>query len=449
MTHGRISLRTRIALLAAVAVGLTVASVSFAAFMVVRSTLYRQFDANLVQRANTAANAGLGQREVTQTIPSAFFGAADVRVGFVDSQGIRAVVEDAAPPISGIEVQVARTGVASRPRSEGELRVVAVPYGRQPGVALVIAQPLGPTRNTLAGLSVVFLLVGGGGMVVAAVAGAAVARTGLRPVQRLTEATETIARTSDLRPIPVSGDDELARLTLRFNGMLAALAESLERLRRLVADAGHELRTPLTSLRTNLDLLVASSQPDTPALTASDRVEIYADVRAQINELTTLVGDLVELARDDQPEAVHESIELTDVIDRATDRARRRAPSIQFSVHTVPWPMTGDANALERAVLNLLDNAAKWSPPGGTVRVELAPHADGGVVLEVADAGTGIADDDLPHVFDRFYRSLHARALPGSGLGLAIVKQVAERHGGTVSAGRAAEGGALLTLRLP
>jgi len=449
VTHGRISLRTRIALLAAVAVGLTVASVSLAAFLVVRTSLYNQLDANLIQRANAAVNTGLAQQAVMRAIPGAFFGAADVRVGLVSDQGEQALVTGAEPPISATEMRVAETGVASQPRTDGDLRVVAVPVGHEPGIALVIAQPLGPTRSTLAGLSVVFLLVGGGGMVVAAAAGAAVARTGLLPVQRLTEATETIARTSDLRPIPVTGDDELARLTHSFNGMLAALAESRERQRRLVADAGHELRTPLTSLRTNLDLLVASSQPDAPSLSASDRADIYADVRAQITELTTLVGDLVELARDDPPQAVHQPIELTEVIERAADRARRRAPDLAFVVRTVPWPMIGDANALERAVLNLLDNAAKWSPPGGTVRVQLGPLGNGSAVLQVADAGTGIADSDLPHVFDRFYRSAHARTMPGSGLGLAIVKQVAERHGGTVYAGRAPEGGALLTLRLP
>ena len=443
------SLRTRIAVLAAVAVGLTVASVSLAAYLVVRSSLYAQLDENLVQRANAAVGAGLNQQAVIQAIPAAFFGAADVRVALVDQQGGGFAADGAAPPVSDAEVQVARTGVASNPRTDGDLRVVAVPVGQGPGLALVIAQPLGPTRSTLAGLSVVFLLVGGGGMVVAAVAGAAVARTGLLPVQRLTDATETIARTADLRPIPVSGDDELARLTHSFNGMLAALAESRERQRRLVADAGHELRTPLTSLRTNLDLLVASSEPSAPTLSESDRADIYADVRAQVNELSTLVGDLVELARDDPPHAVHEPVELIDVIERALDRARRRAPGVCFARYVVQWPMIGDANALERAVLNLLDNAAKWSPPGGTVRVQLRPLGDGSAVLEVADAGPGIAEADLPRVFDRFYRSAHARTMPGSGLGLAIVKQVAERHGGAVWAGRAPEGGALLSLRLP
>jgi two-component system sensor histidine kinase MprB len=444
-----ISLRTRIAVLAAVAVGLTVASVSLGAYLVVRSSLYAQVDENLVQRANSAVQSGLAQQAVIQAIPAAAFGAADIRVGLVNELGEGIIAEGAAPPVSAAEVQVARTGEASAPRTEGDLRVVAVPVGGRPGLALVIAQPLGPTRSTLAGLSVVFLLVGGAGIVVAAVAGTAVARTGLLPVQRLTEATETIARTADLRPIPVSGDDELARLTHSFNGMLGALAESRERQRRLVADAGHELRTPLTSLRTNLDLLVASSQPHAPQLDARERVEIYEDVRAQIEELSTLVGDLVELARDDAPQAVHEQIELTDVIERALDRARRRAPAVGFEVQTVQWPMLGDANALERAVLNLLDNAAKWSPPGGLVRLQLRPVGDGSAVLQVADAGPGIADADLPHVFDRFYRSAHARTMPGSGLGLAIVKQVAERHGGSVSAGRAPEGGALLTIHLP
>ncbi len=446
----RISLRSRIALLAAFAVGATVALASLGTYLVVRSSLYAQVDDGLAQRARSAVDSSLAQRNVIQAIPAAAFGAADVQVGLLTAEGSVATgLAAQAPPISDVERQVAATGQPSHPRTDGDLRVMAVPVGERPGLALVIAQPLGPTRSTLAGLSVVFILVGGGGIVVAAVAGAGVARTGLLPVQRLTEAAETVARTSELRPIPVSGDDELARLTQSFNGMLVALAESRERQRRLVADAGHELRTPLTSLRTNLDLLVASSRPGARQLAETDRAEIYDDVRAQVNELTTLVGDLVELARDDAPHVVHSPVELTEVVERALDRARRRAPGILFQVHTVQWPMLGDATALERAVLNLLDNAVKWSPPGGTVRLQVRQVSDGTVVLEVADSGPGIADADLPHVFDRFYRSDDARTMLGSGLGLAIVKQVAERHGGTVSAGRAPEGGALLTLHLP
>jgi two-component system sensor histidine kinase MprB len=212
----------------------------------------------------------------------------------------------------------------------------------------------------------VFILVGGAGVLLAAAAGTAVAQGGLRPVQRLTEATERIARTGDLQPIAISGDDELARLTGSFNSMLAALAESQERQRRLVADAGHELRTPLTSLRTNLELLAASDRPDAPSLSEQDRKEISGDVRAQVEELSTLVGDIVELAREDAPQVVHEPVELADVVERALARAARRAPGVHFEVDLVPWSLLGDANALERAVLNLLDNAVKWSPPGAT-----------------------------------------------------------------------------------
>ncbi|HEY0636366.1 MAG TPA: HAMP domain-containing sensor histidine kinase [Pseudonocardiaceae bacterium] len=450
MGHRRVSLRGRIALLAAFAVGATVALVSLGTYLVVRSSLYERLDDDLMQRAHATASSPLIQQNVLQAIPAAAFGSSDVRVALLAPNNTMVTANAGQlPPVSDVERDVARNGTTMHPRTEGDLRVVAVPVGATPGVALVVAQPLGPTRSTLAGLSVVFVLVGGAGIVLAGLAGAAVARTGLLPVQRLTEATENIARTDDLRPIPVTGDDELARLTHSFNVMLGVLAESRERQRRLVADAGHELRTPLTSLRTNLDLLVSAGRPDTPQLSAQDRAEIYEDVRAQVNELSTLVGDLVELARDDAPLVVHAPVELTDVIERALDRARRRAPGLMFDVATVQWPMQGDATALERAVLNLLDNAAKWSPPGGIVRLRLQPVGDGSAVLQVSDAGPGIADADLPHVFERFYRSADARTMPGSGLGLAIVKQVAERHGGTVTAGRSAEGGALMTLHLP
>jgi two-component system sensor histidine kinase MprB len=247
----------------------------------------------------------------------------------------------------------------------------------------------------------------------------------------------------------VDGSDELARLTHSFNEMLDALAASREQQRRLVADAGHELRTPLTSMRTNLELLASASRPGAPALPDADRAEILDDVQAQVAELSTLVGDLVELARDDTPQVVHEPVELTDVVLRALERARRRAGDVEFDPILTPWTLLGDATALERAVLNLLDNAAKWSPPQGRVRVQMRPIDDWSMVLEVADAGAGIAEADRARIFDRFYRADTSRTMPGSGLGLAIVRQVAVRHGGAVWAGAAPEGGALLVLRLP
>jgi two-component system sensor histidine kinase MprB len=275
-------------------------------------------------------------------------------------------------------------------------------------------------------------------------------------VQRLTAATERVAATGDLRPLAggfdaegADGSDELARLTRSFNDMLGALAASQEQQRRLVADAGHELRTPLTSMRTNLELLAAADRPGAPALPEGERAEILTDVQAQVAELSTLVGDLVELAREDAPQVVHEPVDLPDVVSRALQRARRRAGDVEFDALLQPWTLVGDATALERAVLNLLDNAAKWSPSGGRVRVQMRVLDSWSIVLEVADAGPGIAERDLPRVFDRFYRADGARTMPGSGLGLSIVRQVAVRHGGAVWAGRAPEGGALLALRLP
>jgi two-component system, OmpR family, sensor histidine kinase MprB len=288
---------------------------------------------------------------------------------------------------------------------------------------------------------VVMLLFGLAGVIAAGIAGWAVARNGLRPVRKLTHAVEDIARTEDLTPLPVEGDDEIARLAAAFNQMLTALAASRDRQRQLVADAGHELRTPLTSLRTNVDLLTQAGEGGLPP---EARAELLDAVRAQIEEMTTLIGDLVELARDEPLTHVVESVDLSEVVYRALVRVRRRAPGLTFDVDAQPWWVIGEPAPLERAITNLLDNAAKWSPPGGTVTVRLRNG-----VLTVEDEGPGISPDDLPHVFDRFYRSEESRSMPGSGLGLSIVRQVMERHAGSVEAGAGASGGARLTVVLP
>ncbi|MGW3472766.1 ATP-binding protein [Saccharopolyspora sp. NPDC000995] len=445
----RVSLRNRVTWLAAICVAGAVALVSVAAFITVRDSLYQQLDDNLTERAVEAAEGPLVRTSDLQQVPVAFFVAQNFKISVLSADGVVVGPNDR-PPISLDELAVAKgqTGESLRTDQRTNSRVVAVPTGQN--AALVMSTSLQPTQRTLAQLSVVLVVMGGAGILLAAAAGTAVARAGLRPVQRLTAATERVALTGDLRPIPVGGDDELARLTTSFNKMLGALAESQERQRRLVADAGHELRTPLTSLRTNLELLMASARPDAPKLSEQDRAEMFTDVQAQVMELSALVGDLVELAREDTPQAVHEPVDLVDVVERALSRARRRAPRIEFDVRLEPWVMMGDATALERAVLNLLDNAAKWSPDGGRVRVDLHPAGNGLTTdLEVADSGPGIAAADRPYVFERFYRSSDARTLPGSGLGLSIVKQVAERHGGTVWAGEAPEGGALLRMALP
>ncbi|NYD40177.1 sensor histidine kinase [Nocardioides panaciterrulae] len=453
--HYRRSLASRVTLLTTFAVGLAVAFVAVGAYVTVRMQLQSTLDDSLVQRATSAARSdALAQITDSYRLPSWALGASDVRIGFLYSSG-HGIVLDQGPklPVSSAELAVAngRSGTSLRTVSSGgrDYRMVAVPT-TVPGQALVIAQPLDSQQRVLERLGWVMLLFGAAGVIAAAMAGWGVARNGLRPVRRLTGAVEHIARTEDLTPLPVEGDDEIARLATAFNMMLTALAASRDRQRQLVVDAGHELRTPLTSLRTNLDLLAqiddsaAPGGAGGPALPPQARAELLDDVRAQIEELTTLIGDLVELARDEPLTHVVEEVDLSEVADRAVGRVRRRAPGVTFEVRTSPWWVEGEPAALERAVTNLLDNAAKWSPAGGTVTVSL----DHGV-LTVDDAGPGIADADLPHVFDRFYRSQESRSMPGSGLGLSIVRAVASRHAGSVAAGASPAGGARLTLWLP
>ncbi|CRK61418.1 Osmosensitive K+ channel histidine kinase KdpD [Alloactinosynnema sp. L-07] len=452
-TPQRVSLRTRITLLAAMCVGGAVALVSLGAYITVYRGLYQQVDDSLLARADALVDNTQVVSQGRTEIPSFFLELSDIKFDVIDDSGASAFDRPVErPPIGDDELKVASGARTTSFRTDeaSDTRVLAVkyPFFSKP-TALVLAQPLESTKSTLAKLAVVLIVIGGSGIIVAAIAGTAVARGSLRPVQRLTAAAERVTYTGDLRPIPVAGDDELSRLTQSFNAMLGAVAESQERQRRLVADAGHELRTPLTSLRTNLELMLASEAPGAPTLSARDRVEIHDDLRAQLDELTQLIGDLVELAREDAAPLVQDHVELVEVVEAALDRARRRAGDIVFDVRLHPWHLVGHAASLERAVLNLLDNAVKFSPPSGTVRVDLRPTGDGYAFLQVADAGPGISDADLPHVFDRFYRSQEARTLPGSGLGLAIVKQAAERHGGSVFASRSADGGALMAMRLP
>ncbi|MET0235356.1 MAG: HAMP domain-containing sensor histidine kinase [Kibdelosporangium sp.] len=430
-----------------------VALVSLGAYLTVARNLYDQVDQNLKARATNALNGHNVDIDGGTTIPALYAALNDVKFTVIDDDGNPIIKVSGQPPPYGADERGVAAG--QRPeftrtdgRTDSRVFSIRISVGNQPA-ALVIAQRLQPTKDLLTDLALVLILISGAGIVVAAAAGTAVARTGLRPVERLTRATERVARTGDLRPIQVSGDDELARLTHSFNTMLGAVADARDRQRSLVADAGHELRTPLTSLRTNLELLMASEAPGAPTLSDQDKSEIQDDLRGQLDELTQLIGDLVELAREEGAQAIWEPVELAEVVEQSLDRARRRAGDIQFEVSLQPWRLIGDTAALERAVLNLLDNAVKFSPPNGTVWIRLGSAGDGFAVLEVADQGPGIAEEDLPRVFDRFYRSQEARTLPGSGLGLAIVQQAALRHGGEVLAGRAPEGGALFSLRLP
>ena len=443
----RRSLASRLILLTTLAVGVSVAIVALAAFLTVRHQLQSTMDASLHRRAFLAARYEVNSYTVRE-IPAWMQGATDTLVGYIDSDGNTRTTT--APhqdpiPLAGPELAVAKgtSAWSCRTITAGgvDYRVAAVPTSSD-GIALVVAQSLESNEKTLDKLGLVMAIFGIAGVIAASLAGWGVARNGLRPVRRLTEAAEDIARTEKLDPIEVEGNDEIARLARAFNAMLAALSASRDRQRQLVADAGHELRTPLTSLRTNLDLLTQADRQG--GLSEESRSELLDDVRFQIEELTTLIGDLTELAREQPARPALEDVDLADVTERAVERVRRRASSLHFDIRVEPWTVTGEPAALERAVTNLLDNAAKWSPPLGVVTVRLV---DG--TLLVADQGRGIAEADLPHVFDRFYRSPESRTLPGSGLGLSIVRLVAERHGGTVRVGASESGGAAFWMMLP
>ncbi len=445
--HYRRSLASRVILLTTMAVGFAVALVALGAFMTVKMSLQSSLDNSLLDRAHKAASVSTIAQLTNDQVPSWATGAADLRIFLVNAQGEAFTTDNAGPnlPLDTHEIAVASGASANSVRTvalaANNYRVVAVPYGTN-GNALVLAQNMAPQERALKRMGAVMLLFGLAGVIAAGAAGWAVARNGLRPVRRLTRNVESIARTEDLTPLPIEGDDEVARLATAFNAMLSAVSASRDRQRRLVADAGHELRTPLTSLRTNLDLLLQADASG--GLDATSRGELFDDVRAQLEEMSTLVGDLVELARDEPLRAVVEHVDLAEVIDRAVVRARRRGGSLTFAVDTEPWWVTGESSSLERAVTNLLDNAVKWSPPGGTVRIRLN-HG----TLTVDDEGPGIAESDRAHVFDRFYRSQESRSMPGSGLGLSIVRQVTERHAGSVRVDEADRGGTRMVMQVP
>jgi two-component system, OmpR family, sensor histidine kinase MprB len=324
------------------------------------------------------------------------------------------------------------------------VRVLAQPFGK--GRAIQLAQPLTEVDSLLGRLRLILALLDLGGIALAALLGRLVAGAAVLPLKRLSQATEHVALTQDLSGrIASTGQDEIGRLASSFNAMLDALERSMSALdasvhaqRQLVADASHELRTPVTSLRTNIELLQRADDID-----PGDRQRLLGDVVEQIEELTLLMNDLIELARGDQPVAEAEDVRLDALVGDVVDRARRHAPDAEFELSLQPTLVAAVPARLERAIANLIDNAIKYSPSHEPVEIALC---DG--ELTVRDHGPGISAADLPHVFDRFYRGAEARGRPGSGLGLAIVRQVVEQQGGRVSAERAADHGTLMRVCL-
>jgi two-component system, OmpR family, sensor histidine kinase MprB len=444
-----LSIRRRVAYLATVAVALAVAATGLAGYITLRSSLYQALDSELIEVANSLSRPVATDLRRLGGLTGDALQAGNLSLSVIRADGeIYSVPDERAHLVLGPEELAvarlqgppsARSGYASDGR---EYRIMAVPLTGLGEYALVVGRPLEVINDTLTSLWLVLILFGATGVVLAAIAGSAVARSSLRPMRELAAAVEHVTLTEQLQPVVVSGSDDVTRLADAFNRMLRSLASSRERQQRLIADAGHELRTPLTSLRTNIELLAADDR--TRMLTDEDRRAILADVSAQLSEFTTLIGDLVHLTRDERVSAAPEPIDLRDVVNAAVERVRRRAKGLIFDVELSPLYLVGEADDLERAVTNLLDNAVKWSPPGGTIRVHLE-----GDRLRVADQGQGIADADLPYIFDRFYRGEAARTTPGTGLGLSIVAQTVKRHGGWIRAGRSAQGGAEFTMRLP
>jgi two-component system sensor histidine kinase MprB len=438
-----VTLTRRLAAAAAAAVAFAIIAASVIVYVQARHALRAQVDdglRRLVPRVQFVQRNG----DAPQLLP-------DARKGFA----VRVPKGSLGGP-SGIAESVTPGGslVGSRILSKTELRNANPPGFRDihlqgthlrayvttgpTGDKLVVARPLTEVDATLRHLRLVLLLVAVGGIGIAAGLGLLVARGAIGPVRRLTAEAETVADTNDLsRRMPADPrGDEIERLGAAFNTMLAALERSRDSQRQLIADASHELRTPRTSNRTNLELLGRAR-----GLPESERAEIVDAASAQLAELTRLVGDLVDHARDGRP--APEEIEEV----RLDDHVRESAPrlnSVRFEIEDEPTLVRGSRTRLARAVGNLLDNAAKFSPPGSVVEVRVK----GGEVA-VRDHGPGIAAEDLPYVFDRFYRAPSVRGTPGSGLGLAIVRQVAESHHGSAVAEAPEGGGALLKLRLP
>jgi two-component system, OmpR family, sensor histidine kinase MprB len=445
----RLSLRARLAVLTSLAVAVAVAACAVGCWFVVRGRLIDQLDQSLV--GGPPPHAGSSPLDLCLRPPRD-----DDRLNgylptlqVVSADGTACSQPGVTDPLvvtpGDVAVARGRKGATYRDgvlRDGTAMRVYT--HRDRSGLAVSVAKPLAPVEDSLNNLILLLVGVAAVGVAGAAVAGLLIARAGLKPVDRLTDVVEHIARTEDLdTTIPADGKDEIARLSRSFNSMTRALAASRDRQQRLIVDAGHELRTPLTSLRTNVDLMLRSETTGRP-LPAGDKRRLLVNVKAQLVELSSLVGDLLDLARAEDPGRVG-PVALHEVVENAVRRVRPRGHGLRVTAEIEPWHVTGDAVALERAVVNLLDNAVKFSPPGGTVSVCLR---DG--ELTVRDEGPGIAAGDLPYVFDRFWRSPSARGLPGSGLGLAIAARAVREAGGEIRLGPAdGDGGTEAWLRLP
>ncbi|HEX3831684.1 MAG TPA: HAMP domain-containing sensor histidine kinase [Solirubrobacteraceae bacterium] len=453
------SLRKRLTIIAAASVAIAVLLALVACYAIVRSQLRGQVDDSLRAQAQAVQNVGNRALMSLPGIPPSAGGPAQYAQEVVAGSGnAQMITGNLSLPVTA-RTRAVSTGSAGGYLSdfqvgENHLREITFPVraivpdtGQRTTVAIQLARPLNGVDSVLSHLRLILTLLFVGGIALAAVLGRMASRRVLRPLGEVAEAVKHIGETEDLHSrLHVHADDEVGLLATRFNAMLDrletsrdALDESVRAQRQLVADASHELRTPVTSLRTNIEVLLEGGELD-----PEDRRRLLADVVEQSEELSALVNDLIELARGDQPGPDTDDVRLDRVAADSLARARRNAPGINFEAQLKPVLVDGVPERLGRAINNLLDNAARHSPPGATVEIRVG--ADG---VRVRDHGTGVAEADLPYVFDRFFRGTNSRGRQGSGLGLAIVRQVTEQHGGTASVANAPDGGAIFTMALP
>ena len=424
--------RLKLTLLTAAAIGVTVAAASAATWVVATHQLRGQVDDALKLRAQQVLfgdHRGYGPLDPGTAVQSVGpDGTAPVGLPMLSA--VRDLAEGKTTRAFFTDTHVVSEG------TDIHARVYAVPS--PDGGATAIWRNVNDTDNALHRIGLALAVIGASGIALAAALAALVAAAALRPIRRLTLAAKKVATTGNLSErVHEQSNDELGRLAEQFNDMLAALEKSMNTQRRLVADASHELRTPLTAVRTNVDLVLEGRLP------ADESRLALIEAAAELNSLTTLIADLVELARGQERKLRMEDVHLDEIVESAVERAGARAPQAIFVTALSPTHVRADAALLERAVSNLLDNAVKYSPQGTPIEVSVRA---GEIVVQ--DHGEGIAATDLPRVFDRFYRADTARGKPGAGLGLAIVREAAEAHGGTANA-ETTTVGARFTLTFP
>ena len=431
--RSRLTLKTRFTLVAAGAVAFVALAITAVAFFAIRTDLQNQVSQEVAARALTIEHqafayhghipddwlphsSGFGVLTYAQLItssgqvwaPAGDAGWLTPSAAAIDVAAGRAAAFDAVTKVNGISAMVRTTSLA-------------------PGLALQVAEPLTATDLEVTSVGATLATLSAIGVLAATLVGWAVATTGLAPVARLASVAEEVSLTGDPgRRVEVGRHDEVGRLAATFNAMLSALQRSLDAQRRLVSDASHELRTPLASLRINVDVLA-----ENPGLPAAERQEVLARVTDQVAELSRLVASVTDLARGEPSATERAPLRLDAVTAEALEAARRDWPKTEFTARLAGGVVEGNADRLRVAVRNLLDNAAKFGPPEGPVEIRLA-----GGEFTVRDHGPGIPAEDLPFVFDRFYRALLARSAPGSGLGLAVVQEIVTGHGGTIAAER-------------